>query len=222
MENSKNQSQIFNSWIHKFGIVSGFIILLMMLSVPIISCTVYDMWPEMAKLIPSFISVAMIMLPFCFAECIAYPPLIGSGALYMSYITGNTTSLKLPCALSALNIAGVKQGTVEADAVSLVAVGTSALTVTVVIIIGMILSAPLTPVLSSPVLKPGFDNVLPALFGALTIGTIIGKVKFFIIPFIVALGFALFTDMSSAYYMLISIVVSVAAGRFISKMSSSK
>jgi hypothetical protein len=140
----------------------------------------------------------------------------------MSYITGNTTSLKLPCALSALNIAGVKQGTVEADAVSLVAVGTSALTVTVVIIIGMILSAPLTPVLSSPVLKPGFDNVLPALFGALTIGTIIGKVKFFIIPFIVALGFALFTDMSSAYYMLISIVVSVAAGRFISKMSSSK
>lgn len=222
MENSKNKSQIFNSWIHKFGLTSGFIILFMMLCVPVVSCAVYDMWPNMTKLIPSFIAVAMIMLPFCIAECIAYPPLIGSGAIYMSYITGNTTSLKLPCALSALNLAGVKQGTVEADAVSLVAVGTSTLTVTIVIILGMILSAPLSPILSSPILKPGFDNVLPALFGALTMGTIIGKIKFFVIPFIIALGYALFTDISSAYYMLIAILVSVIAGRLILRKGISK
>ena len=38
---------------------------------------------------------------------------------------------------------------------------------TLIIALGVLLIAPLTPVLESPVLTPAFDNVLPALFGAL-------------------------------------------------------
>ncbi|MEL7647111.1 MAG: hypothetical protein AAGU76_03415 [Sedimentibacter sp.] len=212
MDNSNNKSNLFNNWVHKFGLISGFTILLLMLAVPVISCTLYNMWPNLRSLIPSFISVAMLMLPFCIAECIAYPPIIGSGAVYMAYITGNTTALKMPCAISALKIAGVKQGTVESDAVSLVAVGTSTLTVTIVIIIGMLLSTQLAPILNSPVLKPGFNNLLPSIFGALAVGSIMGKVKYFITPFIVALFFAKFTHISSAYYMLIAIVASAVIG----------
>lgn len=215
MDNSNSKSISFNNWVHKFGLTSGFVILILMLAVPVISCTVYNMWPNLRNLIPSFISVAMLMLPFCVAECIAYPPIIGSGAVYMAYITGNTTALKMPCAVSALKIAGVKQGTVESDAVSLVAVGTSTLTVTIIIIMGMLLSTQLAPILNSPVLKPGFSYVLPAIFGALTIGSIMGKVKYFIAPFIIAICFAKFTHISSAYYMLIAIFVSIVAGSII-------
>ena len=37
----------------------------------------------------------------------------------------------------------------------------------VVIFIGVMLLIPLTPILQNPTLKPAFDNLLPALFGAL-------------------------------------------------------
>ena len=36
-----------------------------------------------------------------------------------------------------------------------------------VIFIGVLLLIPLTPILQNPTLKPAFDNLLPALFGAL-------------------------------------------------------
>ena len=39
--------------------------------------------------------------------------------------------------------------------------------ITLAIIIGVLLIAPLTPVLEAPVLAPAFAQILPALFGAL-------------------------------------------------------
>ena len=133
----------------------------------------------------------------------------------MAYVTGNTTGLKLPCALSALKIAEVEPGTEEGEAVSLVAVGTSALTATIVIIIGISFAGVLSPVLSQPVLKPGFDNVLPAVFGAICVTSIWGKWKYLVLPFIVSMIFVHFTGVSQAYYMLIAIVVSVGFGRIV-------
>jgi hypothetical protein len=76
----------------------------------------------------------------------------------------------------------------------------------------MLLSTQLAPILNSPVLKPGFSYLLPAIFGALTVGTIMGKIKYFIAPFIVSFYFARFTNISSAYYMLIAILVSIVVG----------
>ncbi|MBR2890756.1 MAG: hypothetical protein IKC09_10835, partial [Oscillospiraceae bacterium] len=40
-------------------------------------------------------------------------------------------------------------------------------TTTLVILLGVVLLVPLQPVLQSPALQPAFDNVVPALFGAL-------------------------------------------------------
>lgn len=212
----------FDSWVHNFGQLSGLVIMIMMILVPVIACTALDMWPDMATLIPVFVSVALMLLPFAVAESIAYPPMLGPGSVYMAYISGNSTSLKIPCALSALNIAGVKQGTTEANAVSLVAIGTSALTVTSIVIIGVLLSGPITPILMSPLLKPGFDNIMPALFGALTGGMMFGQVRYFVIPMAASLFFIYCTHIPMAYFMLLVIAISIVTGFFINKHEKAK
>jgi hypothetical protein len=51
--------------------------------------------------------------------------------------------------------------------ISTISVAVSSLVTCLVLIIGVILIVPLTPVLNSPVLQPAFDTVVPALFGAL-------------------------------------------------------
>ena len=77
------------------------------------------------------------------------------------------TNLKLPCAANAREIAEAEVGSKENEIISTLSVATSSLVTMLVIFIGVLLLIPLTPVLESPVLRPAFDNVLPALFGAL-------------------------------------------------------
>ena len=72
-----------------------------------------------------------------------------------------------PCAANAREIAGAEVGSKENEIISTLSVATSSLVTMIVIFIGVLLLIPLTPVLENPVLRPAFDNVLPALFGAL-------------------------------------------------------
>lgn len=93
--------------------------------------------------------------------------MLGVGGSYISFITGNVTNMKIPCVMNAQDIAGVEPGTPEQEIVSTISTATSAIVTTLVIAIGVILIIPLQPVLNNPTLKPAFDYILPALFGAL-------------------------------------------------------
>ena len=102
-------------------------------------------------------------------ETITYIPMLGAGGSYLSFVTGNISNLKLPCALNALESAEVDVKTEEGEIISTVAIAVSSIVTTVIIVIGVILIIPLSPLLDNPTLKPAFDQLLPALFGALGI-----------------------------------------------------
>ena len=63
----------------------------------------------------------------------------------------------------------------------------SSIVTTVIIIIGVVLIRPLTPVLNAPVLEPAFAQMVPALFGALGVVFISKNVKIAIAPLILML-----------------------------------
>ena len=69
--------------------------------------------------------------------------------------------------MNARDIAGTKIGTPENEIISTISIATSAIVTTLVIVVGVILLVPLQPVLQNEVLLPAFNNVVPALFGAL-------------------------------------------------------
>ena len=106
-------------------------------------------------------------IPSCLVEFLIYTPMLGAGGSYLAFITGNLINMKIPCAMNARDITGAQAGTPENEIVSTLAIAASALTTTAVVALGVLLLIPLQPILSSPVLAPAFDNVVPALFGAL-------------------------------------------------------
>ena len=154
----------YHRWIHRFGISSSLLLFVVMTAFPVAISFVYGIWPDFKALWPGFVAVIYYgtILP---AETIGYMSVMGPGALYMSYITGNVTNLRMPATIGTINSLGIKPNTDECHTMAIIACGASVITTVVIVALGVVIATPLAPVLESPVIKPAFDYVVPALFG---------------------------------------------------------
>lgn len=166
MTNTPEQS-IYEQTIHRMGRLWMSAALLVILAIPFAISIYFQTWPTFASLMGGLLPIMMIYVPIGIIEVITFSPMLGSGATYLAFTTGNLTNLKVPCALNALEIADVEPGSSEGEVISTIAVATSSLVTNLVLVIGVLLFVSLAPILSSPLLKPAFENILPALFGAL-------------------------------------------------------
>lgn len=171
-----------NNGLHRLGrllLVSGIIVLSL---VPFLIGMLYGVTPDMAAFLEGYAKVAVVYLPVSLVEFLVYTPMLGVGGSYISFITGNVTNMKIPVAMNAKEIAGTEVGTPENEIISTISTATSAIVTTLVIVAGVILLVPLQPVLQSPVLLPAFNNVVPALFGALGLKYFIKSPQIAVIP----------------------------------------
>ena len=167
MDEKQKFFEEFNDSLHRLGRVSMVIMIGLLLAVPIAFGMTNGLEANWSGFANGLIKVAIIYYPTSIVEFLIYTPMLGVGGSYLSFITGNVTNMRIPCAMNAASIAKTEPGTAEHEIVSTIAVATSAITTTLVILAGVVLIVPLQPVLQSPVLQPAFDNVVPALFGAL-------------------------------------------------------
>lgn len=174
----------FNNTLHVIGRITLLVSMVLLISIPFLVGFVYDAMPDGKGFLSGFIKVAIIYYPVAIVEFLVYTPMLGVGGSYLAFITGNVTNMKIPCAMNARDIAGTKEGTPENEIISTLSVATSALVTTAVVAVGVILIVPLTPILQNPVLIPAFDNVVPALFGALGLKYILKEPKVAAIPVI--------------------------------------
>ena len=172
----------YNEGVHREGRIWTIVCLGFMLLVPFLMGLVLGAMPDMNRFIRGFINVAIIYYPTSVVEYLIYVPMLGSGASYLSFITGNLSNLKIPCAINARDMAKTRVGTPENEIISTLSVATSSLVTVVVLALGVLLLVPLQPVLSNPALTPAFDNVVPALFGALGLKYFLKGKKFAAIP----------------------------------------
>ena len=157
----------YNDGIHMTGRICLSIGLIMLLGAPFLIAELTGaeiIWDGFGS---SVFKVLLVYIPSCIAEYLIYVPLLGAGACYLAFITGNITNLKLPCAFNARELTHAEVGSPESEIISTLSVAVSSLVTMLVIFIGVLLLIPLTPILENPVIKPAFDNVLPALFGSL-------------------------------------------------------
>ena len=167
MEDKQKFLKEFNSGLHRLGKITSVLVVLVLISVPFIISGIFGEPIDGAGVLSGFAKVGIIYIPVAIVEFLVYAPMLGVGGSYLSFITGNVTNMKIPCAMNARDIAGTKAGTAEDEIVSTISVATSAITTTLVIVVGVVLLVPLQPVLQSETLLPAFNNVVPALFGAL-------------------------------------------------------
>jgi hypothetical protein len=119
-----------------------------------------------------------------------------------------------------MEINNVKSGTEEGDIVSTIAVATSSIVTTLIIAVGVVLLGTLTPILNSPMLKPAFDNILPALFGALGVVYISKNWKLAVTPMLfMAVLFIAVPSLSGSVGVLVPVgaIISIAVARLLYK-----
>lgn len=157
----------FNDGLHRIGRAMMVLMIAMLLTIPFLFAAVNGVGVNWNAFVEGILKVGIIYFPSSIVEFLIYTPMLGVGGSYLSFITGNVTNMRIPCAMNAAQIAGTEAGTAEHEIVTTLAVATSAITTTAVIVLGVIALVPLQPVLNDPVLQPAFDYVVPALFGAL-------------------------------------------------------
>ena len=153
--------------IHRTGRIGIIIGILLMLGIPAIVSTVYDVWPESAaQVITAGSSLLAVFIPTCIAEVFSYTPILGSSA-YITFLTGNVMNLKVPVVVNAQIMSDTASGTEEGDAVATIGVAVSSIVTTLIIVAGVILLVPLRPILTSPTVQTATTYLLPALFGGI-------------------------------------------------------
>ena len=176
--------QDFNNSMHRLGRVTLIVMTALLLAVPFLYGSINSVSPNLGGFLSGLAKVGLIYYPVAIVEFLVYTPMLGVGGSYLSFMTGNVTNMRIPCVMNAKDIAGTEAGTPEHEIISTIAVATSAITTTVVIVIGVICMVPLQPVLQSEVLLPAFNNVVPALFGALGLKYFAKRPQIAIIPLV--------------------------------------
>ena len=172
----------FNNSRHRLGKILLFVSMILLLSVPFVIGALNSVMPGLGSFLSGMAKVGIIYIPVAIVEFLVYTPMLGVGGSYISFLTGNVTNMKIPCAMNARDMARTTVGTPENEIISTISTATSAIVTTLVIVVGVLLIVPLQPVLQSETLLPAFNNVVPALFGALGLKYFAKSPKIAVIP----------------------------------------
>ena len=170
---------------HRLGRIAITLTLIMLIGAPFVFGAYLKAMPDLGAFAKGFMSIGIVYLVSCVAEYLIYVPMLGAGGSYLAFITGNLINMKIPCAVNARDIVGAKSGTAENEIISTLSIATSSLVTILVLAVGVMLLIPLQPLLQSPALQPAFDNVVPALFGAMACKYYKGNLRIAAAPLII-------------------------------------
>ena len=86
---------------HTLGRIANIVAMAVMLGIPAIVCTVYDIWPTVSSIIATAGPLLAMFIPSALSEVISFTPITGSSG-YVGAIMGNVSNIKFPCAMSAM------------------------------------------------------------------------------------------------------------------------
>ncbi len=207
--------------VHRDGRIWNLSVMVLLLAFPVAVCFLFGTAPDWNGLVLGLIATAPMYWAVGAIETVTFVPMLGAGGSYLSFVTGNISNLKLPCALNALEQNGVSANSEEGEVVSTIAIAVSSIVTTVIIILGVILIVPLTPILQSPVLQPAFDQILPALFGGLGVAFVSKNWKIAVAPILLMLILFIFVpalDSGTVGIMVpVSALFTIGTGRILYK-----
>ena len=191
------QSSYMDS-VHKCGVIWNLSMMAVLLLFPVCVGLIFHAGLDWHGFLLGLLATAPMYWAVSVIETFTYIPMLGAGGSYLSFVTGNISNLKLPVAIVALEQTGVSINTEEGEITSTIAIAVSSIATTLIIILGVILIVPLTPLLSAPVLEPAFAQILPALFGGLGIVFISKNWKIAVAPVILMLVLFIFVPALNA------------------------
>lgn len=184
----KNKKQLtYMDTVHRDGTIWNLSMMVLLLAFPVAVWIIFGEAPDWQGVGMGLLATAPMYWAVAVVEVITFIPMLGAGGSYLSFVTGNLSNLKLPCAINALENAKADPKSEEGEIISTIAIAVSSIVTTVIIAISIPFIIELTPLLESPVLKPAFDQMLPALFGALGVALVSKNWKIAIAPIVLML-----------------------------------
>lgn len=215
----KNLSYIDS--VHRDGTIWNLTVMVLLLAFPLTVAAIFGAAPDWNALGMGLLATAPMYWAVGAIETVTFVPMLGAGGSYLSFVTGNISNLKLPCALNALEQNGVSANSEEGEIISTIAIATSSIVTTLIIILGVVCIVPLTPILEAPVLAPAFEQMLPALFGGLGVAFVSKNWKIAIAPVLLMLVLFIFVPGLNAgtvgIMVPVSVVFTIAVARLLYK-----
>ena len=207
--------------VHRDGRIWNLSVMVLLLAFPLTVAFLFGTAPDWKALGVGLLATAPMYWAVGAIETVTFVPMLGAGGSYLSFVTGNISNLKLPCAINALEQNGVSATSEEGEIISTIAIATSSIVTTIIILIGVICIVPLTPVLEAPVLAPAFEQMLPALFGGLGVAFISKNWKIAIAPILLMLVLFIFVPALNSgtvgIMVPVSVLFTIAAARIMYK-----
>ena len=195
--------------VHRDGRIWNIGMMLLLILFPVSVAFLFGAAPDWGALALGLLATAPMYWAVGIIETFTFVPMLGAGGSYLSFVTGNISNLKLPCALNALEQNEVSASSEEGEIVSTIAIAVSSIVTTVIILIGVICIVPLTPILEAPVLEPAFAQMLHALFGGLGVAFVSKNWKIAVAPVVLMLILFIFVPALNAGTVGIMVPVSV-------------
>jgi len=210
----------YNESIHFYGRLWMVFILIVFIGVPLSMCVYYNAWPKPAAVLKGLLPIAMFYYPTAVVEVLTYAPLLGTGGMYLSFITGDISNLKLPCAIAAMNATKVKPNSEEGEIISTISIAASSIATIVIVAVCVFFLRPIIPIITdeSSIFAPAFSQVLPALFGSILTAYLLKYPKTVVAPLAVILIILIFAgQMSVGILIPIGVVVAILAAHLMYK-----
>lgn len=225
MKKKNSTEKTYFDHVHTWGRLWTLGAIIVFLSFPLAICLYFNVWPTFTQVMQPALKVMAVYWTTAVVEVLAFVPMMGSGASYLSFVSGNISNLKLPCALASMESAKVRPNTEEGEVISTIASGVSAIVTTLVIAAGVLIFSPFLHYFTDAdsVFAPAFNYVLPALFGALGASYLAKHWRIAIAPVLAGVIILIFAPtMGIGTLMFPTIVVSIVGAFVIFKFQDKK
>ncbi len=207
--------------VHRDGRIWNIGVMILLMAFPVTVAIMFGVAPDWVALGAGLLATAPMYWAVGVIETVTFVPMLGAGGSYLSFVTGNISNLKLPCALNALEQNGVSANSEEGEVISTIAIAVSSIVTTAIIIVGVVCIVPLAPILEAPVLEPAFEQILPALFGGLGVAFVSKNWKLAVAPVMLMLVLFIFVPALNAgtvgIMVPVSALLTIAVGRILYK-----
>lgn len=185
----------------------------------------YGYMPPVSAIIAGTISQMSVSGAFYVVEPISYFPILGIPGTYLTFLSGNTSNMRVPCSSVAQEAAGVEMGTEKGSVISTIGIAVSIIVNVVILTVGAIGGNAIIGIMPDGV-KEALNFLLPALYGAVFGQFAIARPKLAGVAVVIAFGmnwllknnFLSFLPGTPSYaVILVAVFGSIFAGRLLYK-----
>ena len=108
MARNTNKEFSYMDSVHRDGRIWNLTVMVILMAFPVAVGLIFSAMPDWVAVGKGLIATAPMYWAVGVIETVTYIPMLGAGGSYLSFVTGNISNLKLPCALNALENAEVK------------------------------------------------------------------------------------------------------------------